>query len=120
MYSIIVANIFSTTRILLIPQYLARSEHNVGETNYYRHLHHYVSRYITTWVFIKYGILGLFLSWVPIPQIISVLFPTIVFDALHILKEYQMPDHYPIHYFFFTGEDKNGLSLICLHFHSWN
>ena len=100
LYIIIVTNIVSTGRPSLTTLSLIRSEHNVGETNDYRRLHHCLSRYIPTWVFTEYDLLGLFLSWVPSPQRISVLLPTLVLDALHILKEYRMPDDYPILPFF--------------------
>ena len=77
----------------------------------YRHLSHCLSRYIPTRVFTEYDLLGLFLSWVPNPQIISVLFPTLVLIALHILKEHQMLDDYPILHCFFQSEDKNVVSI---------
>ena len=85
----------------------------------YRHLHRCLSRYILTQVFTEYDLLRLFLSWVPSPQRISVLLPTLVLDALHILKEYRMPDDYPILPFFFPSEDKSIVSILCLYFHSW-
>jgi len=70
--------------------------YNVARPMIYRNLHHYLSRYMPTQVFTNYDLLGLFLSWVPIPQRISVLLPTLVLDTLHILKEYQMPYDNPI------------------------
>jgi len=78
----------------------------------YRHLHHCLSRYILTWVFTEYDLLGLFLSWVPNPQRISILFPTLIVDPLHILKEHRMPDDYPTLHSFFLGEDKNVMSIM--------
>ena len=68
----------------------------------YKHFSHCLSRYIPTQVFPEYDLLGQFLSWVPNPQRISFLLPTLVLDALHILKEHQMPDDYPILPFFLT------------------
>ena len=84
----------------------------------YRHLYHCLSRYIPTRAFTEYDLLGLFLSWVPNPQRISVLLPTLILDALHVLKEHWMPDDYPILHSFFLDEDKNVVSIICLRFHS--
>ena len=72
-----------------------------------------------TQVFIDYDLLGLFLSWVPSPQRISILLPTLVLDSLHILKEHDIPYDYPTLHSFFLGEDKNDASIMCLHFHSW-
>ena len=77
----------------------------------YRHLNHCLSRYIPTRVFTEYDLLGIFLSWVPSPQRISVLLPTLVLDSLHILKEHRMPDYYTILHSFFQSEDKNVVSI---------
>ena len=77
----------------------------------YRNLSHCLSRYIPTRVFTEYDLLGLFLSWVPSPQIVSVLLPTLILDALHNLKEHRMPDDYPILHSLFPIEDKNLVSI---------
>ena len=66
----------------------------------YRNLSHFLSRYLPTWVFTKYDLLGLFLSCVLSPQRISIILPIVVLDSLHILKEYRMPDDHPILPFF--------------------
>ena len=96
MYSIIVTNIVSTARPWLTTLSLIRLDKSVGETNYYRDLQHCLSRYIPTWVFNEYDLLGLFLSWVSNPQRILILLPTLILDALHILKDHRIPYYYPI------------------------
>lgn len=62
----------------------------------YKHLSHCLHRYVPTQVFPEYDLLGQFLSWVPSPQRISLLLPTLVLDALHVLREHRMPNDYPI------------------------
>jgi len=62
-------------------------------------------------VFTEYDLLELFLSWIPNPQRISVLLPTLILDALHILKEHRMPNDYPILHFVVPSEDKNVVYL---------
>ena len=51
-------------------------------------------------MFPENDLLGRFLSWVPGPQRIPLLLTTLVLNALHILREHQMPNDYPILPFF--------------------
>jgi len=106
-YSIVVSNIVSIVRPSLATVSLIMSEHNVGKPNDYRHINHCLSRYIPTQVFAEYELIGPLLSLVPNPKIIWVPFPTIVLDALHILKEPQILDDYPILYYFLQSKHKN-------------
>jgi len=85
----------------------------------YRHLSHCLSRYIPARVFTEYDLLGLFclrfptlkkywpsfllLSWMPYTSSKSIRCQMITQSS----------------HSFFPSEDKNVVSILCLHFHSW-